>query len=132
MCLVDLTAELPSFCLRPHMQRAGFLATYEAALYDRERTLLLDLDMADLNSLLIARIRLKFGSAEWEFLEGERRFMFPPAPPLGHCRLCGDEAANDNNHDLMLHKLWCLQNLEPLVDLGVEYPSMLYFAGSNS
>jgi len=61
--LVDLNAELPSYCARPHVQQAAFLARREALFHDIQMKDRVDLELAEVDSLCIAHIRLKFAGA---------------------------------------------------------------------
>jgi hypothetical protein len=125
--LVDLRAEMPSYCLRPHVQQGGFLARREAAYCDIEGKKLANPKKASLDDLCIAHIELRIKDARGRFFEPRERTesLYPPAS--GSCRQCkalcgrcgnpgahacggpqGHHSHSDMNGDYILHLLTCL------------------------
>ena len=105
--LVDLHAELPSYCLRPHVQQAALVATRLAVYNDIEGNNHVDAVDA-LDPLCIAHLCLAF--------DGASRFYKPrldygtlyPTPSLS-CRHCPfGEKRSDMNGDFLLHFLQCI------------------------
>jgi FRG domain len=118
--LVDLRAELPSYCARPHVQAAAFIARRQAICLDVDGEEVKDVAGASLKHLELGQIRLDFLS------EGRERFYIPrlrartlyPAAGL-KCDLCGTES--DMNADFMLHYLRCLAE-KHRVDAPASFP----------
>ena len=115
--LVDLRAELPSYCARPHVQQSGFIARRSAAYRDIAGQPLSGGE-AGLDELCIGHIHLDF--------DGRKRFyksriggqvLYPQQSTS--CPLCprrGNKRKNmksDMNGDFMLHFLRCLCNKVP-------------------
>jgi hypothetical protein len=106
--LVDLNAELPSYCARPHVQQAAFLARTKAVYRDIECRKPVPGAEATVDSLCIAHLRLQF--------EGKRRFYEPRQKgrilypqPSRHCGNCGANEP-DMNGDYLLHILQCYKD----------------------
>ena len=107
MVLVDLRAELPSYCLRPHVQQAAFLATTAGATYDltafetAEPAPRFELNAPD--GAKIATIKIDFAELPNWVSEDAARHMYPPASK--QCQLCAGRPLDDLNGDLLLHTL---------------------------
>jgi hypothetical protein len=108
--LVDLSAELPSYCARPHVQQAAFLARREALFQDIEGKDRVDIKLAEVDSLCIAHISLKFAGCG-RFYEPRRSHgvLYPKAGT--ECTTCGKWP--DMNGDYLLHILGCYASKFP-------------------
>jgi hypothetical protein len=102
--LVDLNAELPSYCARPHVQQAAFIARREAVHSDITGAARVRQSLGDVDAFCIAHIRLNF--------DGAKRFYIPRKaaevlyPRAGtQCSTCGTRP--DMNGDYLLHILRC-------------------------
>jgi len=103
--LVDLRAEMPSYCLRPHVQQGGFMARTEAAFTDISEKDPTRIDDGSLDELCIGHIRLAFDGYERFFLPRLlASSLYPPASD--RCNVCPDEP--DLSKDYVLHLLRCL------------------------
>jgi hypothetical protein len=102
--LVDLSAELPSYCARPHVQQAAFLARCEAIYADIRGEDRVSRSLGRLDPLCIAKIRLKFDGAP-RFYEPRKasRVLYPSAG--SGCRTCRKKP--DMSRDYLLHILKC-------------------------
>jgi hypothetical protein len=103
--LVDLHAELPSYCMRPHVQQAAFIARRIAAYQDIEGEAPVSLEDALVDDLCIAHLRLDF--------DGRSRFFDPRAlsdaiypQPSASCRNC--TGTSDMTGDFLMHFLTCI------------------------
>jgi len=76
LCLVDLVAELPSHCLRPHVQRAGFLGLTDIVMAGLDHYEKPSKEEAKLDCVRIARICFRQPD-KFEALNIEH--FFPPA-----------------------------------------------------
>jgi FRG domain len=106
--LVDLQAELPSYCLRPHVQQAAFLATRIAVYNDIEGNSRVDAVDALLDPLCIAHLCLRFdGASRFYKPRVGHGTLYPPASRS--CRHCpSGEKSSDMNGDFLLHFLQCI------------------------
>ncbi|MBI4317547.1 MAG: FRG domain-containing protein [Chloroflexi bacterium] len=102
--LVDLNAELPSYCARPHVQQAAFLARREAVCQDIEGAAPVDVELAEVDALCIAHILLKFSGAARFYEPRRSQGVLYPLAGTG-CLTCGK--APDMNGDYLLHILSC-------------------------
>lgn len=109
--LVDLNAELPSYCARPHVQQAAFLARREALLHDIEGEDQVEPELAEVDALCIAHIRLNFAGAGRFYEPRKSQGVLYPKKGNG-CTTCGKRP--DMNGDYLLHILSCY---------AVHYPS---------
>jgi len=103
--LVDLHAELPSYCMRPHVQQAAFIARRLDIYNDiqcLERTLP---RRAGVDALCLAHLRLDFDGAERFYNSRVATGVLYPKAGTG-CRVCRKPA--DMNGDFLLHLLECL------------------------
>lgn len=106
-CVVDLVAELPSYCLRPHVQRAAFLGHMGAVRSDLGDSMGWYAQLAGLDDLCIAHLKLTGSPREYLLQHPLREALFPA--PSNSCRHCRDGTlADDLCGDLLLHKLRCL------------------------
>jgi len=83
LCIVDLTAELPSHCLRPHVQRAGFLGLTDKVMKGlvtntEKPSKKLLAEEASLDCVRIARICIPKAMSD-HFKKLECEDVFPPA-----------------------------------------------------
>lgn len=119
ICLVDLVADLPSSCLRPHLQRAVFLGLTDAVMAgidSNERKP--SKEESCLSCLRIAKICLK--SNEFEIPSIEQ--FFPPASKyttIGHEK-------DDMSGDYLLRALWELN--APSEKWSLDFPSYYWEA----
>jgi hypothetical protein len=79
LCLVDLVAELPSHCLRPHAQRAGFLGLTDIVMdgldpHEEKPSV----EEASLDCVRIARICIPKAKSD-DFEKPKIKHVFPPA-----------------------------------------------------
>ena len=88
LCVVDLLAEMPSYCLRPHGQHAGFIGLRETVRRDLDYKSLRGV-RSTLDAVCIARIKLDFDPLTKINVEE----MFPPASE--NCKFCRGKAAHD-------------------------------------
>jgi hypothetical protein len=109
LCVVDLVAELPSFVLRPHVQRATFMALRDAALHDLSDTPDRHHPASgDLDVFRLARIHLDFGSRPDRGASDDLTRLFPAeSRRCRHCTARG-KRVDDLNGDLLRHELRCL------------------------
>jgi hypothetical protein len=124
--LVDLRAEMPSYCLRPHVQEGGFLARKGAAYSDIMRQPMIEETAAALDELCIAHIHLDIDG-------GRKRFYWPrhvagalyPKASTS-CQECDRSKVpkKDLNGDYILHLLTCLaaKDREHLFEPGRAFP----------
>jgi hypothetical protein len=102
--LVDLAAELPSFCSRPHVQQAAFVARRSAVCNDLEGASPATIDATSIDALCVAHLRLEFeGATRFYKPRRDNGVLYPRAG--GGCRVCKKDA--DMNGDYLLHILEC-------------------------
>ena len=106
ICTVDLVSELPSYCLRPHVQRAAFIADLEAIRSDLGDSMASTAQRADLDDLCIAHINLRGPAHDYPVRIPIREMLFPE--PSDSCRHCSPGSLDDLRGDLLFHKLNCL------------------------
>ena len=111
--VVDLTSELPSYCLRPHLQSAAFLAWQDLAEYESGHSQGVNVDRAyaagSMRPLEIARVELCGTKARFPGASLPIEFV---TEPIGsdECKHCGPK---DVQHgDLLRHYLAC-EELDP-------------------
>lgn len=105
ICVVDLLAELSSYCLRPHAQQAGFIGLRDAVTCDLDGQSVADVK-SNLDDVCIARIKLQFPPSNLPSIEE----LFPPAS--ASCGLCLKKKGvryHDWSYDSLLHSLHCAQ-----------------------
>lgn len=100
--LVDLSAELPSYCARPHVQQAAFLARREALIRDIEGKERIKRACAEVDFLCIAHIHLDFDGAS-RFYKPRHDVLYPKASET--CTKCSRRP--NMNGDYLLHILGC-------------------------
>lgn len=106
--LVDLNAELPSYCARPHVQQAAFIARREAVYNDIEGKVRVRKADADVDPLCIAHIRLRFnGAARFYKPRKAAATLYPRAGEV--CSQCRTKRP-DMNNDYLLHILNCFKS----------------------
>jgi hypothetical protein len=110
LVLVDLRAELPSFCARPHVQQAAFFGRREATYRDIEGLGAVDAKDAAIDAFCIAHIRLDFDGASRFYKPRADSHMLYPKPGKG-CRVC--KKPSDMNGDYLLHILQCYVRHDP-------------------
>ena len=120
LCIVDLIAELPSHCLRPHVQRAGFLGLSDMVIdvFDpcKKRPLK---EEANLNCVRIARVCINEPN---DFEKPKIDHIFPPASKY---TTIGCER-DDMSGDYLLRALYKLNKLSKSSDpcpLKKEFPN---------
>lgn len=122
--LVDLRAEMPSYCLRPHVQESGFVARKAAASVDIDGGP--DLPGAseyELDELCIAHLRLRIRHGSDRFYRPRLLAGTLYPPPSTSCRACpGGPKPSDMNNDFVLHLLRCLVRAEGSFDPAVRFP----------
>lgn len=106
VCLVDLRAELPSYCLRPHWQHAAFIARCAAVAADTRGEQVVDEVDGQVDSLCIGWIRLALGARPTG--EISERDLYPSASEV--CTACRAERDCDMNGDYLWHLLGCLSD----------------------
>jgi len=104
--LVDLHAELPSYCMRPHVQQAAFVARRRAVYNDIKEEMPVDLDAALVDELCIAHLRLQFEDGYSRFYKPRMQCDILYPKPSKSCKFCGK--VSDMNGDFLLHFLECL------------------------
>ncbi len=110
--LVDLSAELPSYCARPHVQQAAFIARREAVYNDIEGKAHVRQADADVDPLCIAHIRLRFkGATRFHTPRKVAGTLYPIAGK--ECSQCGTQKP-DMNNDYLLHILGCFKSPKKL------------------
>jgi FRG domain len=102
--LVDLNAELPSYCARPHVQQAAFIARCEAVYRDLSGEPRASVAQATVDPLCIAHLRLHFDGGPRFFLPRRHAGALYPQAGTG-CSQCGKHP--DMNSDYLLHILRC-------------------------
>jgi len=102
--VVDLAAELTSFCSRPHVQQAAFIARRSAVCSDLDGSPPAPIDSATVDALCIAHLRLDFPGAPRFFEPRHNAGVLYPRAGNG-CRVCKKDA--DMNGDYLLHILEC-------------------------
>ena len=110
--LVDLSAELPSYCARPHVQQAAFIARREAVYNDIEGKVPVRQAEADVDPLCIAHIRLQFKGAARFYKPRKATATLYPKAGL-ECSRCKTKRP-DMNNDYLLHILDCFQSPQRL------------------
>ena len=117
LCLVDLVAELPSHCLRPHVQRAGFLGLTDIVMDGldlcKKRPLK---EEANLDCVRIAKIYI---TKTDDFEELKIDHVFPPASKyttIGSNR-------DDMSGDYLLRALHDLNESSALCPLKKVFPN---------
>jgi transposase len=119
LCLIDLVAELPSNCLRPHIQRAGFLGLIDivmAGLDSEEKPSA----KASLDCVRIAKICIK--KLGGDFDRREINHIFPPASKytiIGYKKediIPGETKTDDMSGDYLLCALCELNKLSESSD----------------
>ncbi|MEZ4224650.1 MAG: FRG domain-containing protein [Polyangiaceae bacterium] len=112
VALVDLHAEMPSYCLRPHVQQAAFIARRAALIADITGDDPVAASEGDLSALRIAHIRLKFDGHNTFYLPRRNRHCIYP-PESSGCRNCkGDDGKPHPammDGDFLAHVLRCLK-----------------------
>jgi len=105
--LVDLHAELPSYCMRPHVQQAAFVARRRAIYNDIEGEMPVEREDALVDALCIAHLRLQFDDGYSRFYKPriEGNTLYPKRSKS--CKYCEDNVS-DMNGDFLLHFLECL------------------------
>lgn len=98
LCLVDLVAELPSHCLRPHVQRAGFLGLTDIVMGGLDRHEKPSVKEVSLDCVRIARICIT-KTDDFEILKIDH--VFPPASK----RTTIDNKRDDMSGDYLLRAL---------------------------
>jgi FRG domain-containing protein len=107
--LVDLRAELPSYCARPHVQQAAFLARREAVLADVSFGVAVEEPRGSVDGLCIAHLKLSFnGRARFYEPRIESGVLYPQAGTA--CFRCSGKP--DMNGDYLLHILNCYGDSE--------------------
>ena len=102
LCLVDLVAELPSHCLRPHVQRAGFLGLTDIVMAGLDHSEKPSKEEAKLDCIRIARICI---TKPDDFEMPKIDHVFPPASKYTTIR--GDR--DDMSGDYLLRALYELR-----------------------
>ena len=106
--LVDLSAELPSYCARPHVQQAAFIARRGAAYNDIEADDPVHEEDADIDALCLAHIGLQFdGAARFYEPRKAAATLYPKSGTA--CSQCGTKQP-DMNSDYLLHILECFKS----------------------
>jgi hypothetical protein len=108
VCVVDLVAELPSYCLRPHVQRAAFIANITGLLSDLSKTSeYTPPPGCDLDDICIAHVRLEGKETDYLVNARIRASLRPKASTS--CKHCLNRRREDDlSGDLLFHKLGCL------------------------
>lgn len=75
--LVDLESELPSYCLRPHVQRGGFIARTRGALYDLGQGTAPGEADYSLDGHCVAHIALHIKDGRKRFYEPRADLLYP-------------------------------------------------------
>lgn len=119
LCLVDLVAELPSHCLRPHVQRAGFLGLSDIVMdgldHCKERP---SKEEANLDCVRIARICIPKPKPD-DFEKSEIKHVFPPASKYTTI----DCERDDMSGDYLLRALHELHESSESCPLKKEFPN---------
>jgi len=126
LCVVDLMAEFPSDCLRPHSQQAGFLARRDAIWADiGPPNAPANAASTMLDGVCIARLHLDFKPTDVRNgLTDARMFttLFPKASTKCCDAACPKRTVPDFDGDYALHILKCAQK-RPLREIP-EYPKL--------
>lgn len=75
--LVDLEAELPSYCLRPHVQHGGFIARTSGALYDLEQADVPNAHNITLDGHCVGHVALAIADGYRRFYEPKQDLLYP-------------------------------------------------------
>jgi hypothetical protein len=112
LCLVDLVAELPSHCLRPHVQRAGFLGLTDIVMDGLDSCKKQpSIREANLDCVCIARICITKTDG---FLQKPNiDNVFPPASKFANLKH-NDSKKDDMSGDYLLCALYELNKLNKL------------------
>ena len=102
--LVDLRAELPSYCMRPHVQQAAFLARRRAVYQDILPGSTVSDEDASLDDLCIAHIRLDIPNAKHRFFCPRARVRALYPPPSENCDASRGQKTMDGDYLLCLLK----------------------------
>lgn len=118
LCLVDFVAELPSHCLRPHVQRAGFLGLTDIVMGGLDRHEKPSVKEASLDCVRIARIRITKPKSD-DFEKPEIKHVFPPASKYTTIR----RERDDMSGDYLLRALHELNESSEPCPLKKEFPN---------
>jgi len=101
--LVDLNAELPSYCARPHVQQAAFIARHQAVYNDIEGRVRVRRANADVDPLCVAHISLRFnGAARFYKPRKVAATLYPRATKM--CSQCLTKRPDMNSDYLLLQE----------------------------
>lgn len=99
ICVVDLMAELPSHCLRPHTQRAAFMGSQSALAAFLRREDFAEQNQDDLDAVRIARICVRNAGAAFENGPGDKGYFLRMYPrPAARKQDDGTSAVVDGDY----------------------------------